>query len=119
MIPTSRSRVVRIIRTSHRYVRLIDPSPHVWSHGVEEIAMDRTLRSTLIMSATLVMMAAPAIAQEAEQDGASYQLPRGWISSPTPGLLREPSILSKLAMSTDTTIGREPSDGLYAEMGNM
>src|SRR5262245_21993984 len=81
--------------------------------------MRTTLRTIAILSVILVIAAAPASAQESETDGATYQLPRGWVTSPTPGLVREPSILSKLAMSTDTGIGGAPRDGLYAELGNM
>jgi hypothetical protein len=81
--------------------------------------MSTTLRNVLMLSATLVTIAAPAYAQESDADNTGYQLPRGWVSSPVPGFLREPSILSKLAMSTDSSIGGEPRDGFYVETGNM
>ncbi|HMF95633.1 MAG TPA: BamA/TamA family outer membrane protein [Vicinamibacterales bacterium] len=81
--------------------------------------MSTTLRNVLILLATLVTITAPAYAQESDADNAGYQLPRGWISSPIPGFLREPSILSKLAMATDTSLGGEPRDGFYVETGNM
>lgn len=79
----------------------------------------RTKLCTLIVVATLAIPAAPAFAQQSEDAGAAYQLPRGWITSPPPGLLPEPSILSKFAMSTDTALGGPPRDGWYPQTGAL
>jgi surface antigen Omp85-like protein len=82
--------------------------------------MGTTIRSIAVLSVTLVMSAAaPVRAQESGIDGSTDGLPRGWITAPVPGFLREPSILSKLAMSTDTSLNGEPRDGFYVETGNM
>jgi len=74
----------------------------------------------VVSSTMLLLIAAPARAQETGPADASYELPRGWIVSPTPGLIGEPRLLSKLAMSTDTGLSSgEPQDGFYVETGNM
>ena len=72
-----------------------------------------------VVAAMLVTTASPLFAQEAGATDAAYELPRGWVASPTPGILGEPSLLAKLAMSTDTAIGGQPSDGFYVDTGNM
>jgi outer membrane protein assembly factor BamA len=79
--------------------------------------MRRTFRAAMVV-ATLALVTPPLYAQGEPQAGA-YELPRGWITSPTPGFLREPSLLTKLAMSTDTGLGSDPRDGFYVETGNM
>ena len=79
--------------------------------------MRKMLRATV--GVALVLIAAPLYAQESEPDGKEFELPRGWVTTPTPGFLSEPSILTKLAMATDTGISTEPADGFYAELGNM
>jgi outer membrane protein assembly factor BamA len=71
-----------------------------------------------IILTTLFTTAVPALAQTESEPTAS-ELPKGWIVSPTKGFLQEPSILSKLAMSTDTGLGGEPRDGFYVETGNL
>jgi hypothetical protein len=76
-------------------------------------------RQILIALAMLMVIAAPVAAQEPDVAGAQYELPPGWITAATPGMVPEPSILSKLALSTEATIGREPSDGFYVETGKM
>lgn len=82
--------------------------------------MGTTLRNALLLTAALVVTAAvPARAQEGERDGEHNELPRGWVTRPTPGFLNEPKLLTKLAMSTDTGLGREPKDGFYVETGNL
>jgi surface antigen Omp85-like protein len=80
--------------------------------------MSKTLRAA-IAAASLALVAPPLYAQPSEPDAGTYELPRGWVTTPTPGLLGEPSILAKLAMSTDTGLGSEPRDGFYIETGNM
>jgi hypothetical protein len=86
--------------------------------AVEETVMSKTLRAAFVL-ATLALVAPPLSAQQKGPDAETYELPKGWVIKPTPGLLGEPSILAKLAMSTDTGLGGEPSDGLYVETGNM
>ena len=76
-------------------------------------------RHVLIVVVTLAVVAGPLYAQQTESETAAYELPRGWVTKPTPGLVSEPSILTKLAMSTDTAISSEPVDGFYVETGNM
>jgi outer membrane protein assembly factor BamA len=78
----------------------------------------RFARHAAIVLAALVTTTAPARAQT-ESEPPSTELPKGWVVSPTKGLLQEPSILSKLAMSTDTGLGGEPRDGFYVETGNL
>ena len=79
----------------------------------------RIIPRALILSATLMMTAAPAGAQQSDPDVVIYELPRGWIKSSPPGLVREPPILSKLALASETGIGGEPRDGWYAQTGTM
>ena len=83
--------------------------------------MSSTFRSfrAAILSAMLALIAAPLLAQQNEPEGGAYQLPRGWVIAPTPGMLKEPRILTKLAMATDTGISSEPADGFYVDTGNM
>jgi len=81
--------------------------------------MDTARRFVLFLSAALVTLSAPLWAQESAPADAGYELPRGWVTTPTPGLLNEPSLLSKLAMSTDTGFSSEPRDGFYVDTGNM
>src|SRR5690349_10734280 len=83
--------------------------------------MSRTFSSfrAAILSAMLALIAAPLLAQPNEPEGGAYQLPRGWVIAPTPGMLNEPGILTKLAMATDTGISSEPADGFYVDTGNM
>src|SRR5258705_9015668 len=85
---------------------------------VEEIVMIKRLRAAIVL-ATLALVAAPLYAQQSEPEAEAYELPRGWVTKPTPGILGEPSILAKLAMSTDTAISGEPADGFYVETGNI
>jgi hypothetical protein len=66
--------------------------------------MRMTLRALIVLT-TLTSVVAPVCAQDSEPSG-GYQLPRGWIVAPPPGIVREPSLLSKVAMSTDTALGR-------------
>jgi hypothetical protein len=66
----------------------------------------------------LALVAAPLYALS-QPEAAPYELPRGWVTKPTPGMFNEPSILTKLAMSTDTGLGGAPRDGFYVETGNM
>lgn len=80
--------------------------------------MNITLRAAIV-SVAIGLVAAPSFAQNSESSGSTYELPRGWVSSPTPGILGEPTVLSKLATSTDTSLGGVPRDGFYAETGNM
>ena len=80
--------------------------------------MSKTLRAAIAL-ATLALVAPPVYAQQSEPNVENYELPRGWVNKPTAGILGEPSILAKLAMSTDTTIGGEPRDGLYAQTSDM
>jgi len=73
-----------------------------------------------IVLVALVLAAPRASAQqEGNSDGAATGLPPGWVVSPTPGFLREPSLLSKVAMSTDTGLSGDARDGFYVETGNM
>ena len=65
-----------------------------------------------------MMVAVPLCAQEKEGD-AGYQLPRGWITSPPPGIVSEPAILSKFARSTDSLLGSGPRDGWYVQTGAL
>ena len=48
-------------------------------------------------------------------------LPKGWIVQTAPGMFGEPSLLRHVINSTDGDLSseREPSDGFYAEFGNM
>jgi len=80
--------------------------------------MSKTLRAAIAL-ATLALVAPPLYAQQSEPNVENYELPRGWVNKPTAGILGEPWILAKLAMSTDTTIGGEPRDGLYAQTSDM
>jgi outer membrane protein assembly factor BamA len=86
--------------------------------AVEETVMSKTLRAAFVL-ATLALVAPPLHAQQNGPEAETYELPKGWVIKPTPGILGEPSILAKLAMSTDTGLGGEPSDGVYVETGNM
>jgi hypothetical protein len=86
--------------------------------AAEETVMSKTL-SAAIVFATLALVAAPLGAQQSEPAAEPYELPRGWVVRPTPGIFGEPSILAKLAMSTDTGISSEPADGFYVETGNL
>ena len=81
--------------------------------------MKSTRRFCLLPLIALVAMAAPVLAQESQSDNNVYELPHGWITTPTPVFLSEPSLLSKLAMSTDTGINSEPRDGFYVDTGNF
>jgi outer membrane protein assembly factor BamA len=81
------------------------------------MVMRKMLRSTAVVA--FVLLAAPLYAQQSEPENENYELPRGWVTRPTPGLLGEPALLSKLAMSTDTGLGGEPQDGFYVETGNL
>jgi len=76
-------------------------------------------RRVLIVVVTLALVAGPLYAQQSEPETVAYELPHGWVTKPTPGLLSEPSILTKLAMSTDTAISSERADGFYVETGNL
>ena len=80
--------------------------------------MSKTLRAAVVL-ATLALVAAPLYAQQSDPGAEAYELPKGWVTKPTPGILGEPSILAKLAMSTDTGISSEPADGFYVETGNL
>jgi hypothetical protein len=80
--------------------------------------MSKVLRAAVV-TATLAVVAAPVYAQQSELEPGAYELPRGWVIKPTPGIFTEPSTLGKLAMSTDTGLGGEPRDGVYVETGNM
>ena len=79
--------------------------------------MSKTLHAAIVL-ATLAL-ATPLYAQQSEPEAEAYELPRGWVIKPTPGILGEPSILAKLAMSTDTATSGEPADGFYVETGNI
>jgi outer membrane protein assembly factor BamA len=79
--------------------------------------MSKTIRGALVVA--MLALAAPAAYAQSEPEAGAYELPRGWVSAPTPGILSEPSILTKLAMSTDSAISSEPADGFYIETGNM
>src|SRR5215471_3206181 len=78
----------------------------------------RLVRNAAYILATLVTAAVPAWAQT-ESESTATELPKGWVVSPTKGFLQEPSLLTKLAMSTDTGLGGEPRDGFYVETGNL
>jgi surface antigen Omp85-like protein len=81
--------------------------------------MSHPHRAALVF-AMLVMTTAPAWAQADDQSSAAAaELPAGWVTSPIPGLLREPSLLTKVAISTDTRRRDEPRDGFYVETGNL
>src|SRR6476646_4470037 len=86
--------------------------------AIEEIVMSKTLRAAIVL-ATLALVATPLYAQQSEPEAEAYELPRGWVIKPTPGILGEPSILTKLAMSTDTATSGEPADGFYVETGKV
>src|SRR6476469_9750148 len=86
--------------------------------AVEVIVMSQTLRAAIVF-AMLELVVAPLYAQQNEPEATPYELPSGWVVKPTPGILGEPSILTKLAMSTDTGISGEPGEGIYVETGNM
>jgi len=86
--------------------------------AVEVIVMSQTLRAAIVF-AMLELVVAPLYAQQNEPEPTPYELPSGWVVKPTPGILGEPSILTKLAMSTDTGISGEPGDGFYVDTGNM
>src|SRR5690349_85154 len=79
--------------------------------------MSKIIRRALVV--VMLALAARAAYAQSEPEAGAYELPRGWVSAPTPGILGEPSILTKLAMSTDTAISSEPTDGFYIETGNM
>ena len=70
-------------------------------------------------STALLITAVPVQAQESQSSGGQYELPKGWVASSTPGSLREPALLSKFAMSTESSTGGESRDGFYGEFGNM
>ena len=80
--------------------------------------MGKTLHAAIVV-ATFAFVAPPLYAQQSEPEAGTYELPKGWVIKPTPGILGEPSILAKLAMSTDTGLGGEPRDGFYVETGNI
>jgi outer membrane protein assembly factor BamA len=87
---------------------------------VEETVMTKTLRAAIISAALVIpaTMTAPVFAQECTTD-AGYEPPSEWVVSTPTGFFREPSLLSKLAISTDTGLRSEPRDGFYVETGNM
>ena len=73
-----------------------------------------------ILAAALVATAAPVTAQEPATDTGNYELPGKWIVSPPKGLVGEPSILSKLAMSTDSALGAAGRrEGWYFQAGSL
>ena len=78
--------------------------------------MSLALRAAIVLVTLLTTTVSAWAQQESAQ---TSELPRGWIASPTPGFLREPSLLTKLAMSTDTGLGSDPRDGFYVETGNL
>jgi hypothetical protein len=80
--------------------------------------MKKTLRGVILWLA-LIATAAPSWAQQAAADGAEYQLPRGWIIAPAAGLLPEPSLLSKVALSSETAFGHPPRDGWYVQTSGL
>src|SRR5262245_37099213 len=95
----------------------MDLGARLWCHGAEEITMRITLR-VLVVSATLATVGAPVCVHDADPNG-GYRLRRGWRVSPPPGIVREPSLLTKFAMSTDTGLGGAPRDGWYVQSGNL
>jgi hypothetical protein len=84
---------------------------------IEEIVMSKTFRAAIVLA--MLAIVAPTLYAQSEPETEPYQLPPGWVTRPTPGILSEPSILTKLAMSTDTGLGGEPRDGFYVETGNL
>src|SRR6266478_3564724 len=72
-------------------------------------------RLSLIVVAMLATLGPAVSAQETAPSG----LPPGWITPVTPGLFQEPTLLTRLARASDSSVGGEPKDGLYAEFGNM
>jgi len=80
------------------------------------MVMRITLRAVIIAT-SIVSAAGPANAQ-GEPDN-SYQLPRGWIVSAPPGIVREPAVLSKVVMSTESLQGGGPRDGWYVQTGSL
>lgn len=79
--------------------------------------MHITLRA-IIIAASVVSAAGPVRAQEAAPDR-SDQAPRGWIVSATPGVLREPTLMSRVVMSTESLSGGAPRDGFYLQTGSL
>jgi surface antigen Omp85-like protein len=80
--------------------------------------MSKPLRAAMVF-ATLALVAPPLYAQQSEPEAGTYELPRGWITSPPRGIVPEPSILSKFAMSTDSALGAGPRDGWYVQTGSL
>src|SRR5258707_3823813 len=80
--------------------------------------MEKTLRS-VVLWVSLIVTAAPAWAQQTDDDATAYQLPKGWIIASAPGLLPEPSLLSKFALSSETAFGRPPREGLYVQTSGL
>jgi hypothetical protein len=80
--------------------------------------MSRTSRAVFVAMA-LIVTSAPLWAQGTDAAGDGYQLPTGWVISPPPGILSEPSLLTKFAMSTDTAFGHGSQDGWYFSSGNL
>ena len=80
--------------------------------------MKNTLLGAVVW-ATLIVTAAPSWARQTEDDATAYQLPKGWIIAPAPGLLPEPSLLSKFALSSETGFGSPPREGLYVQTSGL
>src|SRR5260221_7899282 len=80
--------------------------------------MEKTLRS-VVLWVSLIVTAAPAWAQQTDDDATAYQLPKGWIIASAPGLLPEPSLLSKFALSSETAFGSPPREGLYVQTSGL
>jgi surface antigen Omp85-like protein len=91
------------------------------SHGDDGVGdtFVRWIRACVWLWATVIVTAAPSWAQPPDADGADYQLPRGWISAPTAGLLPEPALLSKIALSSETALGGPPRDGWYVQTSGL
>jgi Omp85 superfamily domain len=79
--------------------------------------MSRTLSAAIVVAA-LALVAPPVYAQQSETEAGTPELSRGWITPP-PGIVPEPSILSKLAKSTDSALGAGTREGWYFQTGSL
>ncbi len=92
--------------------------PHVVSTllNLSFVNTDRTpLCRNALLSLSIVVMLAP------NPVAAAQETPPGWIPPTPTGLIDEPVLLTQFVNSTDSNLKRdgEPTDGLYAEFGNM
>jgi hypothetical protein len=80
---------------------------------------DRLVDNRASLFFVIVAMLATLCSAVSAQETASSELPPGWITPTTPGIVKNPRSWKKLASASDNNVGGEPKDGLHAEFGNM